>query len=91
MSYLAYQDWMKRHGPEPNLPESQYSQAQLFWIQAAITQCAKHNPQNEFSDEVDSPLKFRVTSVFANRPEFSRDFNCPLGSNMNPVKKCSVW
>ena len=29
---------------------------------------------------------------FSNMEEFSRDFNCPIGSKMNPKSsKCSVW
>ena len=38
-----------------------------------------------------SPAKLRVNVPFANLGEFSKDWNCPLGSPMNPEKKCSVW
>ncbi|XP_033220987.1 neprilysin-2-like [Belonocnema kinseyi] len=99
MSYLAYQDWVKRHGPEPTLPGLKYSQSQLFWIQAAMTQCAKYTPEylknfsdspQEFIDEFAFPSEFRATGVFANMPEFATDFSCKVGTNMNPAQKCSV-
>jgi len=32
-----------------------------------------------------------VLGPFSNQKEFSKDWNCPLGSAMNPEKKCSVW
>merc|ERR1712130_930372 len=38
-----------------------------------------------------SPAKLRVNVPFANLDEFAQDWNCPVGSPMNPVKKCSVW
>lgn len=38
-----------------------------------------------------SPAQFRVNGPFSNMPEFSEDWNCPVGSPMNPVKRCSVW
>ena len=30
---------------------------------------------------------------FSNMAEFAKDWNCPVGSNMNPPKesKCEVW
>ncbi|XP_033224475.1 neprilysin-2-like [Belonocnema kinseyi] len=100
LSYLAYQNWVKRHGPEPTLPGLNYSQSQLFWIQTAITQCAKYSPGylksadsdsvNQLIKEFDAPSEYRVKGVFSNRPEFAKDFNCPVGSKMNPVKKCSA-
>ncbi|XP_033212286.1 neprilysin-2-like [Belonocnema kinseyi] len=94
ISYLAYQDWLKKHGPELKLPGLNYSQTQLFWIQAAIQHCAKYTKEslkNDIMTSDYSPAKFRVLGTFSNRPEFSKDFNCPRDSTMNPVKKCSVW
>ena len=40
-----------------------------------------------------SPDKFRVQGTFSNMAAFSRDWGCPVGSNMNPPKedKCKVW
>ncbi|XP_033220985.1 neprilysin-2-like [Belonocnema kinseyi] len=100
VAYLAYQDFVKRNGPEPTLPDLKYSQSQLFWIQAAMTQCAKYSPEyakdfntkySLFMDEFQFPSEFRATGVFANMPEFATDFGCKAGTKMNPVNKCSVW
>ena len=41
--------------------------------------------------DTHSPEEFRIVGPFSNRPEFAKDFNCPVGSKMNPRKKCSVW
>ena len=40
-----------------------------------------------------SPDKFRVQGTFSNMAAFSRDWNCPVGSKMNPPKEdqCKVW
>ena len=33
----------------------------------------------------------RVNGALSNMPEFSKTFNCPLNSKMNPKIKCDVW
>ncbi|KAA0203827.1 hypothetical protein HAZT_HAZT010641 [Hyalella azteca] len=38
-----------------------------------------------------SPHQFRVIGPMSNMAEFSSEFQCPLGSKMNPANKCIVW
>ena len=35
--------------------------------------------------------RFRVIGPLSNMREFTNDFNCPVGSKMNPVKRCAVF
>lgn len=37
-----------------------------------------------------SPFRFRVLGPLKNSEAFSKDFSCPVGSLMNPEKKCSL-
>lgn len=43
------------------------------------------------SKSVHSPEKYRVNGALSNFKEFSRIFDCPEGSPMNPVKRCESW
>jgi len=88
--------WVKRNGEEPRLPGVNYSPRQLFWVSAANVWCAKYRPKAlklRVLTGVHSPDQFRVQGPFSNMDDFARDFNCPVGSNMNPPKenKCQVW
>ena len=95
VAYLAYQEWVKKHGAEPMLPKLKYSPSQLFWISAANLMCTKERPEiwkDDFHKNPNkSPAEFRVVGSLSNMPEFAKDFNCPVNSKMNPTKKCSVW
>lgn len=41
-SYIAYQRWVEKHGPEPKLPGLDYTPQQMFWIASGQTWCAKY-------------------------------------------------
>eukprot|EP00102_Acyrthosiphon_pisum_P014814 XP_008185066.2 PREDICTED: neprilysin-11-like [Acyrthosiphon pisum] len=94
-AYSAYKAWTRRHGEEPRLPGLQdYTPQQMFWLSAANVWCSKYRPEalkTDMASNSHSPDRFRVIGPFSNLEDFSDDFRCPLGSNMNPVKKCRVW
>jgi membrane metallo-endopeptidase-like protein 1 len=91
---LAYNRLVNRHGVEPILPGINYSPRQLFWLSGARKKCNARRPaalKNQVLTDPHSPSRFRVNGPFANLVEFSEDWGCPVGSPMNPVKKCQVW
>ncbi|KAF2902340.1 hypothetical protein ILUMI_03845 [Ignelater luminosus] len=93
-AYLAYNSWAKRNGDESRLPGLQYTPRQLFWISTANLWCATQKTeflQLQVLTDAHSPPNFRVLGPLRNTEYFSRDFKCPVGSNMNPVHKCQVW
>lgn len=92
-SYYGYQKWVQDHGEEPKLPGLNFSPNQLFWISVGQIWCSVSREQemrNSITFGVHSPAEFRVIGPLHNSEEFSRDFNCPTGSFMNP-SKCEVW
>lgn len=94
LTYHAYREWAKGQD-EPLLPGLQkYTPQQIFWLNAANMWCSKESQELKeiiISSSKHSPNRFRVIGSFSNMKEFSDDFQCALGSNMNPVKKCQVW
>lgn len=85
---------MEHNGPERTLPGLNYTSNQLFWISAAMNWCAKYRPEVltlAIATDTHSLSEFRVLGPLSNTRYFSQDFNCPLGSRMNPEHKCSVW
>lgn len=93
-AYYAYLRWTERNYVEPRLPGLNYSPRQMFWMSAAQTWCTKYRIQamrQRITTGVHSLGQFRVLGPLSNMIEFSEDFNCPLGSPMNPVHKCQVW
>ena len=89
--------WVSRNHDEKLLPGlGKYSQRQMFWISAANVWCAKYRAQAlslRLLTGVHSPDMFRVQGPLSNMDQFSRDFQCPVGSKMNPPKhlKCQIW
>lgn len=94
-AYLAYDKWVDRNGrEEPHLPGLAYNGRQMFWVSSASIWCSKtrnEELQQLILTDEHVPDKFRVIGPLSNMKYFSRDFNCPLGSKMNPVHKCQVW
>lgn len=93
-AYFAYQNYVKKKGPEDGLPGLNYTTNQLFWISYAQTWCAVFRPEalkKRILTGVHSPNQYRVTGPLVNMEEFSKDFKCTEGSKMNPQKKCKVW
>ncbi|KAM7312472.1 neprilysin-2-like [Ixodes scapularis] len=93
-AFNAYKKWVKENGPEAGLPGLKYTPQQLFWISAANIWCSKYRPEAlklSILAGSHSPASFRVIGPTSNTPEFAAEFNCPVGSPMNPVNKCTVW
>jgi len=93
-AYYGYLNWVKDNGEEKGLPALPYSTKQLFWLSAANVWCGKYRPESlklRILTGAHSPAEFRVNGPFSNMKEFSKDWNCPIGSPMNPEKKCAVW
>ena len=95
-AYRAYDEWTRKNGNEDRLPGLKYTPKQLFWISAAGNWCSKQRPQTmrlRMLTGSHSPGKVRVMATLSNMEEFAKDFQCPVGSKMNPPKskKCQVW
>ena len=94
IAYFAYKEWAKANGPEPQLPGLDYTPEQLFWISMAKSWCTKERTElikHIIITDEHMPEEFRIIGTLSNMPEFSKDFNCPAGSRMNPIEKCTVW
>ncbi|XP_046673752.1 neprilysin-4-like isoform X3 [Homalodisca vitripennis] len=94
-AFRAYKHWLNKHGcEEETLPGLNATGMQLFFLNFAQVWCGNTRPEatrNKLKTAVHSPGKFRVIGTLTNSEDFSRVFRCPLGSPMNPRKKCSVW
>lgn len=67
---------------------------QLFWMSAANTWCSVYRNEAiklRITTGFHAPGRFRVIGPMSNMEEFAADFKCPVGSPMNPAKKCKVW
>lgn len=79
---------------DETLPGMSATGKQLFFLNFAQVWCGSMRPEatrNKLKTAVHSPGKFRVIGTLSNSKDFAEVFNCPPGSPMNPVSKCSVW
>uniref|UniRef100_A0A1B6DE24 Uncharacterized protein n=1 Tax=Clastoptera arizonana TaxID=38151 RepID=A0A1B6DE24_9HEMI len=93
-SYRAYHKWVEKYGEEPRLPGINLTHDQLFFLNYAQIWCGTMRPEDALTkirSAVHSPGPIRVIGPLSNSNDFSKAYNCPLGSPMNPRAKCSVW
>ncbi|CAO1405438.1 unnamed protein product [Diamesa hyperborea] len=76
------------------LPGLNMTHNQLFFVSFAQVWCSSVTEETinlQIEKDPHSPPNFRVIGSLSNLPEFADEFNCPLGSKMNPKEKCEVW
>ncbi|XP_001605702.1 endothelin-converting enzyme homolog isoform X1 [Nasonia vitripennis] len=93
-AYHAYQLWKAKHGEERYLPGfSHISHDQLLFLSFAHMWCESYTTTalKWMLQDPHCPGHVRLKMVLRNSEHFSKAWNCPVGSNMNPVKKCQLW
>ncbi|XP_048581643.1 endothelin-converting enzyme homolog [Nematostella vectensis] len=92
-AYKAYKEWTKRNGEEPRLPGAMLTNDQVFFVSFARGWCKLIKPLGRKYEMYGryAPVAYRVNATLQNVQGFAKAFSCPLGSPMNPVKKCKIW
>ncbi|XP_053981492.1 neprilysin-1-like [Hylaeus volcanicus] len=93
-SFRAYKKWVSVHGDEPLLPGVNLTHEQLFFLNYAQIWCGtmrREDALTKIRSSVHSPGLIRVWGPLSNSYDFAKAYDCPLGSPMNPMHKCSVW
>ncbi|XP_034671891.1 neprilysin-1 isoform X2 [Drosophila subobscura] len=93
-AFRAYKKWEKLHGRELQLPGLNMTHDQLFFLNYAQIWCGSMRPEDALTkirSSVHSPGFVRVLGPLSNSRDFAHAYSCPLGCNMNPEEKCSVW
>ncbi|XP_015119868.1 neprilysin-4 [Diachasma alloeum] len=91
---LAYNSWKAQHGQEPMLPGfTHLTHEQLLFLAFAHLWCGAYTPESLrwMLEDSHSPGHVRLKAVLTNSEEFSEAWQCPVGSPMNPRKKCRIW
>ncbi|XP_073820208.1 neprilysin-1-like [Musca autumnalis] len=98
-AFTAYKQWYEKTrllDQELEMKETltglNYTNEQLFFINYGQSWCSSYEPTYYSTiDAVHVPGKFRVLGPLSNLKEFSKAFNCPVGSLMNPADKCEIY
>lgn len=78
----------------PQLPPLVLQPGQMFWLSFASVWCSKESNREmnrKLRTSSHLPGVHRVNGAVRNQEAFAADFNCPVGSPMNPAHKCQVW
>ncbi|KAH0560736.1 neprilysin-1-like [Cotesia glomerata] len=85
----------KTGGADRKLPNfEEFTDEQMLFISYGNMWCEIANEQfaeKQRRNDVHSPGRIRVLGALKNSPEFTKAFNCPKRSSMNPDKKCNMW
>lgn len=93
-AYRAYKKGLEEYGPEKDLPGIGLTHQQLFFLNYAQIWCGSMRDEEaleKIRTSVHSPGSIRVLGPLSNSYDFSEAYQCPLGSPMNPEKKCHIW
>lgn len=95
-SQIAYQTYLKNAGHVSGykIPILNLTDTQVFFLKLAQSWCTGHDSTfkaNQMQQAGHTYPDFRVKGILRNMPEFSEAFNCHLGAEMNPFKKCKIW
>ncbi|XP_011190405.2 neprilysin-4 [Zeugodacus cucurbitae] len=79
---------------EEQMPGLDLTPEQLYFVGFAQLWCASYKEKHYWEELKNEHTvdKFRVLGAVTNIEDFSKAYNCPVGSKMNPTKdKCRVW
>ncbi|XP_060591251.1 neprilysin-1-like isoform X1 [Ruditapes philippinarum] len=97
ISYKAYRRIVEkqRNGKEEKrLPGLPYTPNQLFFINLVQPLCTniRNDIKKFWIQNFAHPLSLiRFVGLMQNSEEFADTWNCPVGSNMNPADKCTLY
>ncbi|ROT75426.1 putative membrane metallo-endopeptidase-like 1 [Penaeus vannamei] len=94
IAYQAYKKWAEKNEEQVTVPYVNLTHDQLFFLNFGQIWCENNRPEamlTKIRSGQHSPNKFRVIGTLSNSEDFSRAYNCPVGSRMNPERKCKVW
>ncbi|KAK1122325.1 hypothetical protein K0M31_009547 [Melipona bicolor] len=78
--------------PELKLPSLEmFDNDQLFFLSFANLCETRDSKAIEEELPMHSIGPLRSIGAFSNNQDFAETFSCPLGSPMNPKKKCNIW
>ncbi|XP_052270674.1 neprilysin-1-like isoform X2 [Dreissena polymorpha] len=93
-AFRAYKKHERVHGKEWILPGLNMTNDQLFFLNYAQIWCGTIRDKaalEKMRTSVHSPGPIRAQIPLANSYDFAKAYQCPVGSEMNPVHKCAVW
>jgi predicted metalloendopeptidase len=94
VAFDAYHTWMGRNPTLEKRGVTDEEAAKLFFVSFGQVWCSQIRDaalKQQLLSDSHSPAPVRVNGVVMNSAAFSQTFQCPVGSNMNPVNKCKLW